>query len=418
MMTQAFYTGLSGLKSQQQAIDVISDNLANTSTIGFRGYSTEFSSLFEEMIQTSTALSSVDSSIGLGTRVSSVVMDESRGAFQLSDRSTDLAILGDGWFGVQGDDKPLYTRDGSFTFDVNRDLVTHDGYYVLGTMGTNINDEILTEQLNEIPLADVGAQEKLRLPNNLFFPAQPTTEATFDGNLNVDEDIAAIGAGIISADGTKNNLRLEFTKSNIQVPPGVQWDVVAKVESLDGETIYATEQGVVSFDENGALISTTLSTIDNQGTSININLGTGYEGVISTSAPFTSSSSSNGLESGELLGYEVNKNAEVVATFSNGMQSSVATIAVYHFANDRGLERVNGARFSENADSGAALFFKDENGNNIIGTDVTNFKLESSNVKMEVGLTDLIIMQRSYDANSKSISTADQMLQKALDMDA
>ena len=417
-MTQAFYTGLSGLKSQQQAIDVISDNLANTSTIGFRGYSTEFSSLFEEMIQTSTALSSVDSSIGLGTRVSSVVMDESRGAFQLSDRSTDLAILGDGWFGVQGDDKPLYTRDGSFTFDVNRDLVTHDGYYVLGTMGTNINDEILTEQLNEIPLADVGAQEKLRLPNNLFFPAQPTTEATFDGNLNVDEDIAAIGAGIISADGTKNNLRLEFTKSNIQVPPGVQWDVVAKVESLDGETIYATEQGVVSFDENGALISTTLSTIDNQGTSININLGTGYEGVISTSAPFTSSSSSNGLESGELLGYEVNKNAEVVATFSNGMQSSVATIAVYHFANDRGLERVNGARFSENADSGAALFFKDENGNNIIGTDVTNFKLESSNVKMEVGLTDLIIMQRSYDANSKSISTADQMLQKALDMDA
>jgi len=418
MMTQAFYTGLSGLKSQQQAIDVISDNLANTSTIGFRGYSTEFSSLFEEMIQTSTALSSVDSSIGLGTRVSSVVMDESRGAFQLSDRSTDLAILGDGWFGVQGDDKPLYTRDGSFTFDMNRDLVTHDGYYVLGTMGTNINDEILTEQLNEIPLADVGAQEKLRLPNNLFFPAQPTTEATFDGNLNVDEDIAAIGAGIISADGTKNNLRLEFTKSNIQVPPGVQWDVVAKVESLDGETIYATEQGVVSFDENGALISTTLSTIDNQGTSININLGTGYEGVISTSAPFTSSSSSNGLESGELLGYEVNKNAEVVATFSNGMQSSVATIAVYHFANDRGLERVNGARFSESASSGEPIFFKDENGNNIIGTDVTNFKLESSNVKMEVGLTDLIIMQRSYDANSKSISTADQMLQKALDMDA
>jgi len=418
MMTQAFYTGLSGLQSQQKAIDVISDNLANVSTVGFRGNFTEFSSMFEEMLQTSDVMSSVDSSIGLGTTVNSIVMDESQGVIQLTERSTDLAILGDGWFGIQAEGNPLYTRDGSFTFDSNRDLVTNDGYYVLGTMGNNINDGVLTQQLNEVPLADIATQEKLRFPDNLTYPAEPTTLVTFDGNLSLNDEVATMSAGVISSDGVKNRLRLEFTKSAIQVPPGVQWDIIATTESLEGDVIYSTEKGIVSFDERGALLSNTLQTIDNQGTTVSLNLGTGYEGVVSTSSPFTSSTFSNGVESGVLLGYDINKNGEVIATFSNGKQSSVAAIAVYHFANDRGLERVSGSRFSESANSGEAVFAQDENGNNIIGADLTNFKLEGSNVKMEVGLTDLIIMQRSYDANSKSVTTADQMLQKALDMDA
>jgi flagellar basal body rod protein FlgG len=74
--------------------------------------------------------------------------------------------------------------------------------------------------------------------------------------------------------------------------------------------------------------------------------------------------------------------------------------------------------FEESSNSGAPLFFKDENGQNIIGTNIQNFKLEGSNVQMSYGLTDLIILQRAYDANSKSITTADQMMQKALNMDA
>lgn len=344
-------------------------------------------------------------------------MDESRGVFQLTDSATDLAILGDGWFGIQGGSEPLYTRDGSFTFDANRDLVTYDGYYVLGTMGTNISGEVLTNQVSNIPLGDISAQEKLRFPSDLTFPAQATTQATFDGNLNVNDTVATASAGVFNSEGVKNNLRLEFTKADPQVAPGSQWNVVATTESLDGETIYSTQSGVVSFDERGALVSSTLPSIDNQGTTVNINLGTEYDGIISSAENSSFSSSANGLEEGDLLGYDVNKNGEVIATFSNGMQSNVATIAVYHFANDRGLERVGSSRFTESTNSGAAMFFKDENGNNILGTDLTNYKLEGSNVKMEVALTDLIIMQRSYDANSKSITTADEMLKKALEMD-
>ena len=418
MMSQAFYTGINGIKAHQYGIDVISDNLSNISTNGFRGYTTEFSSLFEEALVTASSFSNASSGVGIGTKLNTVAMNESQGIFKLSDRSTDLAIMGDGWFGIQGEDKPLYTRDGAFTFDKNRDLVTNDGYYVLGTMGNNINNGVLTQQLAEVELGAVNTQQKLQFPEDLIFPVQPTTEASFYGNLTALDETRVISAGIIDAQNNRNNLRLEFTKSVPQVSPGSQWDITATVENLEGTEVYTTNSGRVTFDAAGALLTNTLTSIDNNGTNVAINLGSGYDGVIAMGDKFSSSSSANGLEAGDLLGYDINKNAEVVATFSNGMQSAVGMIAVYHFQNDRGLERINGARFAESQNSGRPIFFQDENGKSIIGTDITNFKLEGSNVRMEVGLTEIIVMQRSYDANSKSITTADEMLQKALSMDA
>jgi flagellar hook protein FlgE len=175
---------------------------------------------------------------------------------------------------------------------------------------------------------------------------------------------------------------------------------------------------VVVFDENGQLVSNSLPVINNNGSSVIVNLGTGYDGIISINDTIKASSESNGREAGELVGYDINRNGEVVAAFTNGVQSSVATLAVYHFVNDGGLERVSGTRFAESSNSGKALFFQDSDGNNIKGTDITNYKLEGSNVEIETALTELIVMQRSYDANSKSITTAHEMLQKALDMDA
>lgn len=418
MMSQAFYTGINGIKAHQYGIDVISDNLANISTVGFRGYTTEFSSLFEEALVTSSSFSRASSGVGIGTKLNTVAMNESKGVFQLSERSTDLAIVGDGWFGIQGEGKPLYTRDGAFLFDKNRDLVTNDGQYVLGTMGSNINNGVLTQQLAEVELGAVDTQQKLQFPEDLLFPVQPTTEAKFYGNLTTGDEIRVISSGIIDAQNNRNNLRLEFAKSVPQVSPGSQWDIVGTVESLDGTEIYSTSSGVASFDDAGALISNTLTSINNNGTDVAINLGTGYDGVTSSGNTFSSSSSANGFEAGDLLGYDINKNGEVIATFSNGMQSAIGMVAVYHFQNDRGLERVSGSRFAESQNSGRAIFFQDENGKNITGTDMTNFKLEGSNVEMAAGLTEIIIMQRSYDANSKSITTADEMLQKALSMDA
>ncbi|MBU1658175.1 flagellar hook-basal body complex protein [bacterium] len=419
MMSQAFYTGISGIKSNQIAIDALSDNLANLSTIGYRGYSTEFSSLFENMLSGSN-FSSVDSSIGIGSKLQATVMSQQNGSLILAEKNTDLAIDGDGWFGIQGGGETLYTRAGNFTFDVNSDLVTADGgYYVLGTMGKNINGEVLTKKLDSVALGDIATQETLRFPKTLSYPAEPTTKASFYANLGVADEVRVVSASVVDPQSNKNQLKLTFTKATPQNTLGTLWDVVATTQSLDGTIIYDTQSGMVDFDARGALLSTTLTSINNNGASVAINLGTEFSGIISMDTLVTSgSSSANGTIGGELMGYEINRDAEVIATFTNGMQSSVGKIALFHFQNNQGLERISGSRFMESSNSGKPLFFKDENGQNILGANVSNFKLENSNVRIEVGLTELIILQRAFDANSKSISTSDQMMQKALNMDA
>lgn len=235
MMIQAFYTGINGIKSHQTSIDVIADNLANTSTLGFRGYTAEFSSLFEKSLSTTA---DINAGIGLGSRVNAITMNDSVGTLQLSERSTDMAIMGDGWFGIQGEGSPLYTRDGSFTFDRERDLVTADGYYVLGTMGKNINNGVLSEQLAEIPLANVSEQQKLRFPDKLTYPVEPTSEAKFFGNLGVTDNIRVISAKAIDSQSNTNSIRLEFKKSNPQTSPGVQRDVTATAQSSGVKTEY------------------------------------------------------------------------------------------------------------------------------------------------------------------------------------
>ncbi|MDA3908815.1 MAG: flagellar hook-basal body complex protein [Sulfurimonas sp.] len=417
MMTQAFYTGISGLKSNQTGIDILSNNLANVSTVGFRGYNTEFASMFEDSLNTDASSSSA---IGAGVRTQASTMNRDQGSILLSDQSTDLAIVGNGWFGIQGETDAMYTRAGNFTFDRDSDLVTPDGYYVLGTMGGNINaNGVLTSILPEVPLGDVATQEKLRFPRTLTYQSEASTTAKFLGNLGSDDETRTIGASVIDAQNNKNHLRLAFTKVVPQVVPGSQWDVVATTQTLDGATIYDTKAGIANFDASGALINTTLTSIDNNGTSVAIDLGNGFDGVVSISnIPVTASSLSNGTQGGDLEGYSVNKNAEVIATFTNGLQSSVGKIAIYHFRNEQGLDRASGSRFLEAINSGEPIFYKDASGQNIIGTDIVNFNLEGSNVQMSVGLTDLIILQRAFDANSKSVTTADQMMQKALQMDA
>ena len=416
MLTQAFYTGISGLRTHQSAIDITADNLANVNTVGYRGYNTEFASLLESSINTTATNPS--NSIGVGSRLQTTNMTQDVGTKLLSDRNTDIAIEGDGWFGVTNDTNTQYTRAGNFTFDSNNDLVTTDGFYLLGTKSGNISGDKLTSVIDETQLGNLNSQEKLRFPKSLSYPAEPTTKAEFFGNLGLENTPRRISATAIDSQNNKNNLQLLFTKSEPQVLPGIQWDVVAATKSLDDSTTYDTKTGKLEFNEDGALLSNTLTTIDNNGTNINIDLGSGYEGIVVTNSTVSNSSTTNGTIGGDLVGYEINRKAEVIATFTNGEQSSVGKIALYHFQNDAGLQRVSGTRFEQSSNSGNAIFFQDENGQNILGTTVNNFTLENSNIRLENALTELIILQRAFDANSKTISAADQMMQKALQMDA
>ena len=418
MMTQAYYTGLSGLQNYTTAIDITSDNIANANTVGYRETTTEFASLFETSVASTNAM---NDSIGLGTRLNATSLSTANGSLIETERSSDLAILGDGWFGVQGTSgNTLYTKDGSFGVDSDGSLVTADGYYVLGSMGGNIDENNqITQALETTPLQDPNQQTPLQLPETLTFPISASTTASFDANLGNNEEPVSMSVALVDEEGNRNNLELIFQKNEQQDTLGVTYTVTSKVTSADGTIEYSNDNGEVVFDETGRFVSSTLTTVDNNGTPVKLDFGSGYDGLTSTTlSEAYASSSADGDVGGELLGYTFSENGDVIASFSNGEQSSVAKVAVYHFQNDQGLSRVGSSKFETSSNSGEAIFYKDQEGNNVIGAHITSGALESSNVDLTTGLTDLIVMQRSYDANSKTITTADEMIQKALQMSA
>jgi len=420
-MIQAYYTGINGMMTTSSGINVVSDNLANVDTTGFRGSNYEFSSLFNTALST-TGEGPTSDSVGDGVRVQATPLMQASGSYTATDRNTDMAIMGDGWFGVQSHGDVSYTRDGAFGFDSDSYLVSNEGEYVLGTMGGNISDaDVLTSKVDNVPLGSVEQQTKLHFPKSLSYPPEPTTKAKFSGNLGSvsDAQVRSMSTGVIDAHGTTNALQLEFQPVNPQPTSGSEWSVKATTSSKDGKSVYDTKTGVVTFDSTGALVSNTLKEIDNNATPVAIDLGKNYSGLISLgNSKIAFSSSANGIAGGDLAGYTINKDGQIIASFDNGEQSSVGQVAVYHFQNDKGLDRLSGTQFHESPNSGKAFFYKDAENNNVIGTTLSTNQLEDSNVDMTSGLTDLIILQRSYDANAKSITTADEMLQKALNMRA
>ncbi len=415
-MNQAFYTGLSGMKTYQYSLDVTSNNLANISTIGFRADTTEFSTLYEGMLNTQSASTN---SVGVGAQVQATAMTQQYGSFMGTDSATDLAIAGDGWFGVTSNAGDMYTRAGAFTFDADRNLVSYDGMYLLGTLGNNINGDVMTEVVDSTPLTASSAQSKIALPATLGISAEPTTYVNFSGNLTSSEELIRQSSTVIAPSGEDNFLALEYTKSAEQPEEGISWDIVATLSSKDAETVYDTQSGVVMFDSNGAIQSFNIPNLDNEGQPLSISLGESFAGVTSIdNVEVSYISDYDGRIAGDLVGYDINTNGEIIASFNNGVSSSVGRIAIFHFTNEQGLERVSGTHFKESSNSGDPIFYTDEGGNFILGADLKSHTLENSNLQFENGLTELIILQRALDANAKSITTGDELIQKALDMDA
>ena len=444
-MTQGYYAGISGLQSNQYGLDVISTNLANTSTIGYKGSTTEFSDLFTKTLNTDNANTPTSNDIGFGVQVQATSIQFQQGSFIPSDRFSDLALDGNGWFGVTSQNKTYFTRDGHFTFDsylqkaedINSSashLLTADGMYVTGTMLNNFTYDagfdygdltsngvsgayVINAPATDAPLASSTEQTKIDFPTRLAYPVIPTTKINFMGNLGIDDTSRSMYGTAINSLNETNQLKLTFTKSALQPSDGVAWDIIATTTSKDGSTVYDTQNGQATFKGNGALSSFTIPSIDNHGSPITINLGSDFGGVVSSNGiPISGGAQGDGYAGGILTKYAINSEGIIIADFTNGRQSVIGRVAVYHFQNDQGLNREGGSYFRETGNSGKPIFWNDANGNPGTGAIVKSGQLEQSNVRMEVGLTDMIIMQRAYQANAKTITTVDEMIQKALQM--
>ena len=223
-MNSSFYNGISGTMSQQFGINVWANNISNISTIGYKGKTPEFSTHFATVL-TDSYFDATMNDVGHGSRPSATQLDMRQGIYQSTDNVFDLALGGEGWFGVKSrNSETLYTRAGAFSVDRNGDMVDANGNYLLGTSGGNITPTTLPTKIMEqfgkyygkntnelgqanqitnvsnITLSNVEGQTKINLPDILYFPPEATTTVKYSANLDPKITINAIQIDLDSAD--------------------------------------------------------------------------------------------------------------------------------------------------------------------------------------------------------------------------
>jgi len=458
-MTSSFYNGVNGIKAHDTGIAVVSNNLANINKSGFKSDRAEFSTFYEKALTGTYSGSGYETSYGGddkaygGVQTQTIALNLQQGYIQKSDSDLDFAIEGDGWFGIEGSNGEQYfTRQSVYNRDANGDIVDIGGNYLLGTQSKNIEDGVVVGD-DRVDMSDVAEQTKINLPSELFYPAESTTEVKLKGVLNPvvkkepDPDSGELvevpnverrSSDIYSAKSdARYRLDLIFTKQVPQEGLGSIWDVEATlvdpntiVENDEGEKVPKVideKSGLVAFNGEGALIKSELESLDNDGTDLKINLGSvldpdvagsGFDGLVSTTHDYfiEDSATKNGLPSGELVDYTTDENGEIFAAFDNGKSVPVAKIALYHFQNDQGLAKVSDTHLVETANSGKPIFFKDSDDSYLTGATLLSGHIEGSNVDTAVSMTELIVMQKAYSANAKTITTSDQMLQRAINL--
>jgi flagellar hook protein FlgE len=440
-MNSSFYNGISGIKTHQFGIDVWADNIAGINTVGFKASNPEFSSIFNTQLASSYT-DPVFSDVGFGSTGQTTATSFKQGVTVSTDSKYDMAINGDGWFGVlNSSGEKFYTRAGAFQKDKDGYLVDNEGNYVTGTSANNFANGIVVDNpKQDLVLDNVEKQTKIYIPTKLVIPPAPTTKVSFSGSLNSDivtkfsaetgkeEEVANVEVyrtNIFDANGDENLLEITLTKVIPQAATGIVWNAKAVVTDQNKNPI-SSKEGQISFNSRGAIIANTLTSIDNNGAETELNFGTfydptkpnsGFDGLVSLNG-FVSErvTTKDGHKQGNVLDYGIDAKGTIIANFDNGQTLPISRIAIYNFKNDEGLEQSNPIYFKETANSGKARFYTDKDGNYLQGSSISNNKLEMSNVDLSSALTELLIIQKAFDASAKSITTSDQLIQNAINM--
>jgi len=256
-----------------------------------------------------------------------------------------------------------------------------------------------TEKSNDLFMQNLG-----RLGNEIY--AQTSAKSyTFLANSQ------SFGGKIIQADGEKDFFSVEFTKQKV-LGDNILWDGKITVTDTDSNVI-STKDFVVRFSPDGQLISPKEVNITSpQNILLKLNLNSYAKTDLAPSYSYVQ----NGIDEGFLKGYQIDRLGNIQSLFSNGEVSVLGQIPVYHFQNDQGLESIGNNLFRQTVNSNKPILYMSQNGEYIPGSYVTSGMLESSNVNMSQAMTELIVIQKAFSSAAKTVTTSDQMIQRAIDM--
>ena len=419
-MLRSMFAAVTGLRSHQAFMDVVGNNIANVNTTGYKSSNVLFEDLLSQQLSGAGAPTAASggtnpAQVGLGVRLTGVSINFAQGATQLTGRSTDFAIQGDGFFAVDSGGQTAYTRNGSFSLDGNGNLVTADGGFVEGWEADQ-NGNVTTN-------ASVG---HLKIPVGQIINPITTSTLKIGGNLPADAAIGTTvdaGMNVYNSLGTAVPLRAEFTKV-ADAPGSVDW----QVSVFDSGNNLVSGPAAVSFDLTGALtsgnVTVTQASLDTiAGTAGTWNAGgmtldfgnptdpdrLSGAGGLNTAAAL----SQDGSGVGSVVGFSVSEQGLVTGTFSNGRTQAIGQIALATFSNPNGLEKSGSSLYRATANSGAAQIGVAGQGGR--GT-LSGGTLEMSNVDLAAEFTNLIVAERGFQANSRVITTSDQILQDLVNL--
>jgi flagellar hook protein FlgE len=411
-MLRSLFSGISGLRADQTMLDVVGNNIANVNTAGFKGGQVVFEDTLSQMLKAGGAPQNGNggtnpAQVGLGVQVAAITNTFTQGAQQTTGRPTDLMIQGDGMFMVKNAGEVLYSRAGAFTLDASGRLTNPDGAVVQGWMA-NQSGTVNTNAATGDLLVTVGQT----------VPPQATSDSTLSGNLPAGATPFSAGppatgtqlsTSISAYDGQGVQHTLSYVLSATATPNQWTMDVF-----IDGSAS-AAATSTVSFDPaTGALTAPATSpsvTTPWGPVAVNLTGLTQYGGQASLQAvtPMTG----GGSASGSLQSFTVTPDGSIVGVFSNGLKQTLGQVALATFANPPGLEKAGDSTYRATVNSGTPQVGTAQTGGR---GQLTSGALEMSNVDLAQEFTELIIAQRGFQANSRVITTSDQVLQDLVDL--
>jgi len=407
----SFTIPLSGLLSNEEALSIISNNLANLNTVGYKETTPEFGDLFSQQLAMSGSGNPIQA--GLGTQIASTSTAFTQGNIQSTGVPTDLAIQGDGFFQVQKNGVTMYTRDGNFSINAQGFMVAGDGSQVMGFPATN---GVVTASGTLSPMVINSGQNQA---------ARATSTVGLTMNLDAS---AAVGTTfstavqIFDSLGTTHVLTYNFTKSAANT-----WGYTITLPGADvGQTNPATlSSGNLTFDGAGNLTGPTANvtgiTISgfadgakNETLAWNLFNASGTPTVTQLAGTSNvSSTTQDGLSSGSLLHFTINPDGTIEGDYANGQTVKLGQIALATFPNNQGLLRSGSNNYLASLASGLPSVGVPGTGGR--GT-ISDGALESSNVDIATEFAKLIVAQRGYESNARAFTTNNTVISDTLNL--
>jgi flagellar hook protein FlgE len=455
------YSGVSGLKAHQLKMDIIGNNIANVNTVGYKGQRVTFQEVFSQTIKGASSPQAGKGGtnaqqVGLGISLSSIDTFHIRGAVQRTDNNTDLAVNGDGFFMLSNSADNLsksYTRAGNFSLDNEGNLVASNGYKVLGYMADPTTN-VMKSSLEGIKISKATADDAKQTSKNLFEGnldnniAKATVPATFTGpgtlnlgtnkywettykytdglggqhNLKYTFVRGLAGDGSVDATATADRNWAVFVKDLDTGAYYQQGAPVAGIAPLTQATSAVTTADPVAipinFDTDGKLTAASIKALNIEIPPKNGSVAFKVDVDLSKLTQFASDSTAAGTQSdgytqGFLDTYSIGPTGEINAVFTNGQNKVIGQIALAVFKNPAGLVKTSENMYQITQNSGDAIVGVPGDGS--MGS-LNPGTLEMSNVDISSEFTEMITTQRGFQANSRIITTSDEMLQELVNL--